>query len=218
LPFRAMTILSRPQQASSSVAGRSSPPKPEPHGKKHLRGQNQKGQSNRPQQGKKAHIDNNVKPSVEKPFQPQILKRPQQASSKDLQPDNLISLEPPRHPLQAESPSPIPIQASPKAPSLIPIHPSFDRRSSQTADNKQALLSLFGKSSSPAVPFSRTSTIDVLSPLQPADPPLAAKSRVGSLASGVDGVSRRGSQAPMSPADKNFLLNYLDSVAKGAQK
>jgi mRNA-decapping enzyme subunit 2 len=212
LPFRAITILSRPQQPSSSMSSSRSPPKPEQNGKKHIGGQSHKEQSNRAQQGKMSHIDGNVKPSVEKPFQPQILKRPQQTSSKHFQPDNIVCREPAKHPLQAQSPSAIPVQASLQAPGLIPLQPSFDRRSSQTTDNKQALLSLFGKSSSPALPFSRTST-------QSVDQPLASKSRVASLASGVDGVSSRGSQqAPMSPADKSFLLNYLDSVAKGAQQ
>jgi len=99
------------------------------------------------------------------------------------------------------------------------------------ADHKQTLLGMFSKSPmqnetlsrkstlepvsrmSTLDPLARTSTLESISPMQATT---ALRSRVGSLA--ADSPQRRGSQAqPMSPADKSFLLSYLDNVAKGSQ-
>jgi mRNA-decapping enzyme subunit 2 len=215
LPFRAMSILTRPSHASGPSGG--SPPKSQQNGKKQTARQGYRSQQgNRSQQDHKLH----PKSSPEKPFQPQILKRPQQDNTAAVEDPALHTFSALPGPLSGGTQMPAPAQISTEVPTILPIHQSFDRRSSQTVDHKQTLLSLFGKSQSPAVPFTRTSTDDVLSPLQPIDPAIATstRSRVGSLASGADGVSRRSSQAPMSPADKSFLLNYLDTVAKGAQR
>lgn len=212
LPFRAMSILTRPPQASgtSAEANIGSTVRTQRAGKK-------QGaiQGNRSQQENNVH----VKRSPAKPFQPQILKRPQQGSSEAIEaaaPESdtfslLVSQIPTR--------TSLPLQATPETHSPLAVQPSLDRRSAHTADHKQTLLSLFGKSQSAEVPSGPTSTSRVLSPMQPIELGMAAstRSRVGSLASGVDGVSRKSSQAPMSPADKNFLLNYLDTVANGAQ-
>jgi hypothetical protein len=46
---------------------------------------------------------------------------------------------------------------------------------------------------------------------------VSARSRVGSLASG-DGNPRRTNHTPISPADKGFLLGYLEGVVKEAQR
>jgi mRNA-decapping enzyme subunit 2 len=73
------------------------------------------------------------------------------------------------------------------------------------------LLSLFGKQPSPAS-------------LEAAKGKEAIggtpRSRLASLASGVEEPagppSRRGSQTPISPAERTFLLDYLQSVTKNA--
>ncbi|KAF7881844.1 uncharacterized protein EAF02_006532 [Botrytis sinoallii] len=112
-------------------------------------------------------------------------------------------------------------------PSTSPL--SFTSQAPQSTEQKHALLSLFGKSPTPAASsvfgkspmaasssMSRTSSHDGPSSnhLIDATRSAASRSRVGSLASGNgEGSSRRGSQAPISPADKGFLLNYLDAVA-----
>ncbi len=180
LPFRALSILSRPSELSDNEAP--------------LR--NGSGDKIQTKTNGKQPILNTASQaptmkSPEKPFQPQILKRPQPGPSK------------------AVEPSPIPKSVF---PAFSP--PSNDVRPSQTADHRQTLLSLFGKASSAPNHLSRIPTSDGTQ-IQPMDPAtsVSARSRVGSLASG-EAPSRRGSQAPISPADKNFLLNYLGAVTK----
>lgn len=214
LPFRAMSILARPSHASG-LSG-SSPPKSQHIGTKQTgKPGHQSRQGNRSQQEHRLH----PKSSPDKPFQPQILKRPQHDSTEAVEDPKQHTFSSLPRPVVVGTQNGVPAQISTEVPPALPIHPPFDRRSNQSADHKQTLLSLFGKSQSPAVPFANPSTNDVLSPLQPIDPVMATstRSRVGSLASGADGVSRRSSQTPISPADKSFLLNYLDKVAKGAQ-
>jgi mRNA-decapping enzyme subunit 2 len=214
LPFRAMKILARPIQASDSESprGNTSAPKVQSNGKRPI------------SRGKPAPTS-----PPEKPFQPQILKRPPSGASKTGASSSISS--PATYPamptipksnqqtrLVADDPKQTLQSLLGKAPpTAAPLLPQLDRRTTQPADHKQKLLSLFGAPSL-AQPVEETPTEDVLSPLFSIDPTQnpAARSRVGSLASGE--ASRRSSQTPMSPADKGFLLSYLDSVAKGAQR
>lgn len=174
LPFRAISILARPAEANGSdrQAHRSST-----------------------NEAMSSAEQSRTAPSklAEKPFQPQILKRPQPQVHKPAEPPNTV-------------PSGLP---------ALPVQSSFDHRSSQTADHKQTLLSLFGKGPSPPEAVSQNLTGGSFAPLlvagQTGTPP---RTRIGSLAS--EAPSRTGSQA-LSPADKSFLLSYLDNVAKGTQ-
>ena len=131
----------------------------------------------------------------QKPFQPQILKRPQPQTS-----------------AAAEF-----IATSTSPPAVLPMFPLLDRHITQSPDHKQMLLSLFGKAPSSANPLSMAQTQDGSASAPPIDTTVNAssRSRVGSLPSGGR-ESRRGSQVPISSADKGFLLNYLDNVAKGS--
>jgi mRNA-decapping enzyme subunit 2 len=171
--------------------------------------------------------------SSETPFQPQILKRPTQSPPKPQQPSAraqpVASTFAPQPNIARIPPSPSAVlptasgllaqQGSfgmPQSPTAIktsgssfPAQP--DPRNSQAAEHKQTLLSLFGKSQ--ATPTSPPRRTDPIEPSMMA----SSRSRVGSLASGGDGTSRRGSQTPISPADKGFLLGYLDAVAKGSR-
>jgi mRNA-decapping enzyme subunit 2 len=129
--------------------------------------------------------------SPEKLFQPQILKRPQAGPSKVVEP------------------APVPQSAFPAfSPPSTVVQPA------QTAEHRHILLSLFGKASAQQNIIPRIPTSDP-TPQQPMAPAasVSARSRVGSLASG-EVPTRRGSQVPISPADKNFLLNYLGAVTK----
>ncbi|KAH7342711.1 hypothetical protein BKA65DRAFT_457848 [Rhexocercosporidium sp. MPI-PUGE-AT-0058] len=178
VPFRPVGILARPADSSEKeVSGRNAPShkvrasgkKPAPHSK-------------------------NTEPVVqqtEKPFQPQILKRPQPAIS--MSPEGIT-----------------PTQSS---------FPAFAQPSSKPAEHTQTLLSMFRKVPTAASSFTHSPTGEPLISLPPADPALgiSVRSRVGSLASTEGGI-RRGSQTPISPADKGFLLNYLDAVANGSQR
>lgn len=175
LPFRAMSILTRPAEANGSDRrGRSTPA--------HETLSNEvKGTTD---QSRRA--SSNIS---EKPFQPQILKRPQGPAQK-----------------AAEAPATLPSVLS------APVGP-FDRRSSQSTDHKQTLLSLFGKAPSPPAPLSQNFTGGSFAQAHASGQTgTPVRTRVGSLAS--EGPSRSGSQA-LSPADKSFLLSYLDNVAKG---
>jgi mRNA-decapping enzyme subunit 2 len=131
-------------------------------------------------------------------FQPQILKRPVASSPRAI-------------------PSPT---ALPMSPPTLLNHASSARTPVQATSHQQSLLSLFAKAQTPVVTSPSqgefTSVNQNLPQLKP-----TGRSRVGSLASGSGdgGASRRGSQTPISPADRGFLLSYLDDVvAKGSQR
>jgi mRNA-decapping enzyme subunit 2 len=218
LPFRAISILARPPKMSDkespSATGSELDSKPKFNGKKPTT-----RTSTGVQTGK----------SPDKPFQPQILKRPPQISSKAQQ-------SPPAASTFASQPDASRMQSSPATPlsasnfqgqlrmpqSATAIQhpvstfvPQPDRRTSQAAEHKQTLLSLFGKAQAGTTspPRRDEPSMDPLDSTAKA----ASRSRVGSLASGGDGASRRGSQTPISPADKGFLLGYLEAVAKGTR-
>ncbi|KAL5328968.1 hypothetical protein ACEPPN_002477 [Leptodophora sp. 'Broadleaf-Isolate-01'] len=178
LPFRPVGILARPADSSD----------------KEVPGRNGTGNKVRSSGKKQAPQSKNPEPVVqqaEKPFQPQILKRPQPGMSTS--PEGIT-----------------PTQSN---------FPAFAQPSNKPADHTKTLLSMFRKGPTSVSSFTHGPTGEPLISLPPADPALgiSARSRVGSLAS-TEGGLRRGSQTPISPADKGFLLNYLDAVANGAQR
>ncbi|KAH6890333.1 hypothetical protein B0T10DRAFT_485584 [Thelonectria olida] len=104
--------------------------------------------------------------------------------------------------------------ASPGSTSAFLAHGAQNRRPASGADQKRQLLSLFGKQPSPGLEAGKGKEV-VAEPW----------SRMASLASGVGelGVpttmaSRRGSQTPISSADRSFLLGYLESVTNSANR
>ena len=143
-----------------------------------------------------------------KPFQPQILKRP------------------------VETPPPAPKEASPRPIPTLITRDTFllEGQSSQTQEQKNTLLSLFGKSS-PITPANPTPFAESLvSPLSAKPPPTSsmpspigtvARSRIGSLTSlAEDGLGSLSltPKAAASPVDKKFLLGFLDGVAKEGRR
>ncbi|TEY40369.1 hypothetical protein BOTCAL_0435g00070 [Botryotinia calthae] len=198
LPFRATSILARPTNGNKDTKSYGS-------------------LSKKPVTRSEMPNSSKGSPS-EKSFQPQILKRPQ---ANTIKASPLLGAST----IAAYSPSLAPSNLA--GPSASPL--SFTSQAPQSTEQKHALLSLFGKSPTPATSsafgkspmaasssMSRTSSHDGPSPnhLIDATRSAASRSRVGSLASGNgEGSSRRRSQAPISPADKGFLLNYLDAVA-----
>ncbi|KAL2075573.1 hypothetical protein VTL71DRAFT_516 [Oculimacula yallundae] len=175
LPFRPVGILARPADASEKeVSGRYESHKGKSSGKK-------PATQSRPHEPVIQH--------TEKPFQPQILKRPQPGMT-----------------------------VSPEGITAQPSFPSATVPASKPVDHTQTLLSMFRNGPSGASSFTHSPPGEPLISLPSADPALgiSARSRVGSLAS--EGGLRRGTQTPISPADKGFLLNYLDAVANGAQR
>lgn len=103
------------------------------------------------------------------------------------------------------------------SPSTAPIPMAPDGRPQSSNDQKRQLLSLFGnKRQSPA-------SLEVAKGRDGAGE--VPRSRVTSLASGMGEpllvsaeTSRRGSQTPISPANRSFLLGYLDSVNNNATR
>jgi mRNA-decapping enzyme subunit 2 len=138
-----------------------------------------------------------------KSFQPQILKRPQ-----------------PTQPFM-----PVELAASPTFPPSFYTQPSLDRRVNQPPEQKQALLSLFRNipAAAPPAPLDQNKASQIPERAFDMAPDVIPRSRVDSLASAggemlSENSSRRGSHAPISAADKGFLLGYLDAIARGGEK
>ena len=136
-----------------------------------------------------------------KPFHPQILQRPVKQESP-------YQATPPRY----ESPRPVINNGS-----------AVDRRPSQTQEQKNALLSLFNKTSPVALyPIQTQAPVSPMSvmPSRQASilpsPLDASRFGIGSFNSTIgDGRLSSGRQTPKaSPVDKKFLLGFLDEVVK----
>jgi mRNA-decapping enzyme subunit 2 len=177
--------------------------------------------SMKPTSSKKAVKDKATPKEQPKPFQPQILRRPQTSEG----------------PIPADSPSPgIPSQrVSPIGPSPLPLAspeqvPVDSRRPSQTDVQKQKLLSLFGGGidTTPKVsPQPAPPTSGLVSPLTASqllgsndpgnfDPISTRSSRVGSMASVVSaapGTRQTIEKRQTGAENKAFLLGYLGRIA-----
>ena len=137
------------------------------------------------------------------PFQPQILRRPARKCS--------LSQAPPFSQVQAPCSSNEPL--------------SLDHRGAQTQGHIETLLSLFSKPA-PLIPATNSSSAALISPLSEKlvsqqgrsaiVSPLQSRSRMASLASpsGKEVVKSSAVHSPRSPRDKQFLLGYLEGVAK----
>jgi mRNA-decapping enzyme subunit 2 len=97
------------------------------------------------------------------------------------------------------------------SPSIAQAFPALNRRRESGPAQKRELLSLFGKQPSPASLEAAKGKEAIAG---------TPGSRLASLASGAEDPvgppSRRGSQTPISPAERTFLLDYLQSVTKNA--
>ncbi|KAK8209680.1 hypothetical protein IWZ01DRAFT_506424 [Phyllosticta capitalensis] len=128
------------------------------------------------------------KAEPQKPFAPQILRRP---------------------------------QGEMKSPEAKSSGPSFDRRESMPKEQRNNLLSLFGKGTTASPPAVHSGIISPVSPLPEKQGNTGSgqdRSRISSIAS-TDARSNRGSVSSASkPADKSFLLGYLNGVVKDAGK
>ncbi|OLN81608.1 mRNA decapping complex subunit 2 [Colletotrichum chlorophyti] len=113
--------------------------------------------------------------------------------------------------------------ASPPAASALPRPANLQRKPEMSTEQRQKLLSLFGKPQSPS-PGPGFAPDDKGKAREMIAPDVGMRSRVASLASASgQGLpesvpeSRRGSQTPISPADRSFLLGYLASVANNSK-
>lgn len=104
----------------------------------------------------------------------------------------------------------------------------FQRRPDTNSEQKQKLLSLFGKEPPSAPGFAgddkgkarEPAAFDLAQAAAPRSTVASFASAGGAdvtAATGSAPTSRRGSQTPISPADRNFLLSYLESVSNSAR-
>jgi len=157
-------------------------------------------------------------PEPVKPFQPQILRRSDKADYEGFL----------MHSSKMESASRKPsLAGSQTNTSELSPQTSFDRRPSQNAAQKDALLALFGKAASPS-PTSAVqldsrsanqhpSTVSgLVSPLSSFHLPSngGSLSRHGTPAAFEGDVKPTTSNRIASPSNKEFLLGYLQGVAK----
>ena len=191
-----------------------------------------------------------TKPTPSKPFQPQILRRPQLASpAPALPPDISDTLALPQI---SSNPSDVPVAAvesttpclphieqqaaqSPAPSAAIGLTNIFDRPADAPADQKSALLNLFNRSKALATAVSKsqsqTEQAASVSPISVSPPPsIFALSQTKPVTNSATASAmppppmdlsrsninsmlkerpRSGSQTPISPSDRGFLLNYL---------
>jgi mRNA-decapping enzyme subunit 2 len=112
--------------------------------------------------------------------------------------------------------------ASPPATSALPAPSIGGHKAEVSTEQKQKLLSLFGKQPSP---ISTLVNEDRGKGIGQSPVESGQRSRVASLASGAGEphqgnvpMSRGGSQTPISPANRSFLLGYLESAMANAHR
>lgn len=153
-----------------------------------------------PTQSPQPHTSKAKATEAPKPFQPKILRRSEKPTSGNA----------------------LPMRTKTDGEAKPEPEPNFPRRPSQTAAQKEALLSLFGKQSlqsnnPPTGQFNIQTSATKPSPASASVSPLSP----GNLPSGGPGAAPENDiQSPTgsrvtSPADKAFLLGFLEGVAKG---
>ncbi|KAJ5690197.1 hypothetical protein N7462_004589 [Penicillium macrosclerotiorum] len=160
-------------------------------------------------------------PEPVKPFQPQILRRSDKSGYENL----LMTTSKTGNEEHKQS---LPGFQGTQA-ELAPDN-KFDRRPSQTAAQKEALLSLFGKPAVVSPPPTSAVKLDSRSINQVSTAASGLVSPLSSLHfhSSGDSISRRGTPSEnevalpsvnrvSSPTNKAFLLGYLQGVAKGSK-
>ncbi|KAI0122102.1 hypothetical protein F4814DRAFT_407558 [Daldinia grandis] len=118
--------------------------------------------------------------------------------------------------------NPLSMLQGPPSAAALPVPGSVQFRQDSTAEQKSALLSLFGKSPSnfEQSKGKEPATLDQFGAAA------APRSRLSSVASsggegrpGLRGnTTRHESQAPLTPADRNFLLNFLENASNSARR
>lgn len=149
-------------------------------------------------------------PEPSKPFQPQILRRSENANLETLFPSHTVTVHEFSQPGVADKPA-----ATPKEVHTAQLN--YDRRPSQTAAQKETLLSLFGKSPAQRV---RPLTTAVELPSTTAERSvnstnISPLSVTQTRSNGAEPVESDSAERVTSPVNKAFLLGYLQNVAKG---
>ncbi|OTB18017.1 hypothetical protein K445DRAFT_315775 [Daldinia sp. EC12] len=215
LPYRALTILSRPQPGQqsptqnrvASAAGSETGRHPTTTSQLSHRSFNR---------GSPSYTNSSPRPYQLAPQRAQQFGR----SSPRTYADSTHSY--PYGTSQGSQHNPLSLLQGPPSASALPVPGSIQFRQDSTAEQKSALLSLFGKSPSN---FEQNKGKEPVA-LDQFGASAAPRSRLGSVASsGGEGRqslrgdgSRRESQAPLSSADRNFLLNFLENASNSARR
>ena len=195
-----ITILPRPQSAKKEAPSAQAPARPPSQPSRN---------SSQPRSTRKQKS-----PEAPKPFQPQILRRTENA-------DNILPVRSKEaaSPEKQEPGVPSPRQETSAQPST-----TFDRHPSQTTTQKETLLSLFGKPAgspgmSPSGQLDLQTSVpqppapsSVVSPLSPLNLPARTMAETSPSPEAVTQVSDLSRVA--SPDNKAFLLGFLQGVAK----
>ncbi|EXJ94518.1 hypothetical protein A1O1_02914 [Capronia coronata CBS 617.96] len=169
--------------------------------------------------------------ALSKPFQPQILRRPQNSEASDASPQPAIATVDRTATQKAGAARAAPSPSPPAVPSDGSEMQTPRRQSSRAEDQKQRLLSLFGGTSNTTPkastgqsgsgvvsPLSASQLYagDVETPLSGMEPISTRTSRVGSLASIGSGPAMgrsAGEKRQTGAENKAFLLGYLGRIA-----
>ncbi|XXG96576.1 hypothetical protein Hte_002862 [Hypoxylon texense] len=217
LPFGALTILSRPQASQSPAAGSTVS-----GGRNTMDAARYSAVGSQPSP-RSAYTK--ASPSLSR-ASPRPHQQPSQMSHQASQasPRTYGSL-PQSFPYggpQGNVPNPLSLLSGPPSASALPVPSGAQPRRESTTEQRNTLLSLFGK---PKSGFEQGKG------KEPATAELfghgTPRSRLGSVASSggesaIHGLrsnaSRRSSQAPLSPADRDFLLNFLGNTSSSARR
>ncbi|GAW12780.1 hypothetical protein ANO14919_021510 [Xylariales sp. No.14919] len=113
---------------------------------------------------------------------------------------------------QGSAPNPLTqLQGSPSA-STLPTSGTIKPRQNSTVEHRNTLLSILGRPQAEAGHGMSKDTMG--SDHMATGPGAAPRSRLASFASQG---SRRGSATPLSPADRNFLLGFLENASNNAK-
>ncbi|KAK3374942.1 hypothetical protein B0H63DRAFT_419297 [Podospora didyma] len=193
LPYRAVQILSRPKQAEADKGQAPAP--------MHIQSQSSASTSSG-----RHDVRDTTHASLPSPRTHSLLYKSETQEKKTA----LVSHQ-----------SPVQTLSSTHSVSSFQLH----QPPASNPEQKQKLLSLFGKAQPSPTAFSAAELVKGKDPvmfdqIRSATP----RSRLASLASvpgdsgpGSAPTSRRGSQTPISPADRNFLLSYLENVTSGGR-
>ncbi|RYP57782.1 hypothetical protein DL769_009275 [Monosporascus sp. CRB-8-3] len=200
LPFGALSILSRPQSGKMSAERRGSSAQGADANVAHRRTPTSSLATALPRY---SHMQSNMSDARGK--------RASQPSLAQSYPYGLT---------QATAPNPMSILPSPPAASSFPVPGVLIPRQDSTSEHKNTLLSLFGKQQKtgtekgkekePTAAETSGGGAALLSGLAP----VAASKGDGPGGLADKPASRSGSQTPLSPADRNFLLGFLENKAR----
>ncbi|KAI1492060.1 hypothetical protein F5X96DRAFT_427838 [Biscogniauxia mediterranea] len=209
LPFGAHSILSRPQPSRGSVHSPSASVRSSHEPARNL------VMRSRPSPASSLHKMSPSQSQSQSQFNWKAQQQPMGHASPQVQPSPansyLYSVG------QGNAPNPLSLVSNPPVASALPMPGMMKPRQDPSAEQKNALLSLFGK---PNTEYEQGKGKEgIAASVYRSE--VASRSRLASFASsGGEGAasgatgSRRGSATPLSPSHRTFLLEFLENASK----